>query len=335
MLVGNRLSRRQVMQGAGAVGLGLLAGCGRLPGQAQPPKLPRLGVLWIGRSGPTPQIEAFRAALRGVGYVEGQNIVIEYRFGEDRAERLPDLAAELVQLPVDVIFAGGTPAARTAQQATSTIPIVSMTGDPVGLGTVASLARPGGNVTGVTYLSAELSGKRLELLQDIVPGITRVAVLWNPTDAEKAIEHHNVEDAARALGVRLDSVPIRTAGELDHAFEVLAAERPTALFIVADGLLSSHRAALTDFAARTALPAMYPSKWFVEVGGLIAYEPNLPALFHRAAIHIDKLLKGAKPAELPVERPMTFDFVINLQTAEALGLTIPPHVLLQATEVIR
>jgi putative tryptophan/tyrosine transport system substrate-binding protein len=331
----HRWSRRQLVQGAGAVGLALLAACGRWPGQAQPSKLPRLGVLWIGRSGPTPQLEAFRAALRGVGYVEGQNIVIEYRFGEDRAERLPDLAAELVQLPVDVIFAGGTPAARTAQQATSTIPIVTMTGDPVGLGTVASLARPGGNVTGVTYLSAELSGKRMELLKELVPGMTRVAVLWNPMDAEKVIEYHNAEDAARALGTRLHSAPVRAASELDHAFEVLATEPPDALLILSDGLLASHRAGLTDFAARAQLPAMYPSKWFVEVGGLIAYEPNLPALFHRAAIHIDKVLKGAKPAELPVERPMHFDFVINLRTAQALGLTIPHHVLLEATEVIQ
>ncbi len=300
-------------------------------------KVPRIGVL-----GPRPpaafvtEIEAFRQGLRELGYTEGQNLVMEYRYGEGNAERLPALAAELVQLPVDVLVTWTTPAIQAAHQATTTIPIVMATsGDPIQTDFVASLARPGGNITGLTILSAELSAKRLELLTQLVPGLARVAVLWNPANPAIVLEWQATQEAGRRLGVQVQSLEIWGADDVARAFAAATQEHAQALYLTTDPLFAMHRAQILDLAARSRLPTSFHRREYVEAGGLLSYGPNLPALFRRTATYVDKILKGAKPADLPVEQPMKFEFVINLKTAEALGLTIPPSLLFQADEVIR
>ena len=284
--------------------------------------------------------ETFLQGLRDLGYVEGRNLVIEYREAEGKADRLPALAAELVALKVDVILAAGsTLTARVAKEATTTIPIVfAAVGDPVGSGLVTSLARPGGNVTGLSSFGAELVGKRLELLKQAVPGVDRVAVLWFPgalgerTDKDMLRE---AEAAARALGVRLQVVEARGPADFDRAFSDMTRARAGALTVLpANMFLREHRR-LVDLAAKNRLPAVYTSREFVDAGGLMSYGANQPDLFRRAATYVDKILKGAKPGDLPVEQPTKFELIINLKTAKDLGLTIPQSVLARADEVIQ
>jgi putative ABC transport system substrate-binding protein len=280
--------------------------------------------------------EAFRQGLRERGWVEGRNTVIEWRFAEGRIERLPDLAAELVRLKVDLIVTtAGGPAARAAKQATTTIPIVAVAiSDPVGQGLVASLARPGGNVTGLATLYPELAVKRLGLLKETLPGVSRVAVLWNAANPGNVIILRGVQAAARTLGVTLQLREVRGPDDFETAFAKMSGERSDALMILDDPLLFHHQVSIVDFAARKRLPAMYPFRESVEAGGLIAYSVNLSELHRRAAYYVDKILKGADPGELPFEQPTNFELVINLKTAKALGLTIPPSLLARADQVI-
>jgi putative tryptophan/tyrosine transport system substrate-binding protein len=316
---------------------GLLAA--PLAADAQPPThVHRIGRLQAGPpSDPNPTLEAFREGLRDLGYVEGQNLVIESRYAEGREERLPDLVAELVRLKVEVIVAGGVVATRAAQHVTRTIPIVMAgTSDPVGQGLVASLAHPGGNTTGLSFLSAELPAKRLELLKEAVPQSARVAVLANPANASYKPWMNSLTMAARALGLQLHVVEVRRADELDTAFAAMTRADADTLIVLSDPeLVTPLRGRVTNLAAKSRLPAMYDWKLDVEAGGLMSYGPSLPDNWRRAATYVDKILKGTKPADLPIEQSMKFELVINLKTAQALGLTIPPSLLFQADEVIR
>jgi len=284
----------------------------------------------------SPRLDAFRQGLRELGWVEGQNLVIDYRSAEGKLDRLPDLAAELVRLKVDIIVAVPTPAAAAAKNAIETIPIVMIgVGDPVGTGLIASLARPGGNATGLSFsVGLEIAGKLLELLKETVPKVRRVAILSNPANPVQPLLIREVNVAARSLGVQLQHLEARGPNEFDGAFAAMAKERVGALLIVADGMLIFHRTRLADLAARSRLPAAYGWREHVEAGGLMSYGPSLRDLFRRAATYVDKILKGAKPADLPVEQPTKFELVINLKTAKALGLTIPQSVLGRADQVI-
>jgi putative ABC transport system substrate-binding protein len=298
---------------------------------AQTRKVARIGLLDY-----TPSWEPFLQGLRELGYRAGENLQLEYRPTEGRRERLPALAAELVRLPVDVLVTAGAVATRAAQEATTTIPIVMMAvGDPVRTGIVASLAQPGGNVTGSTILGAELSAKRLQLLHEALPTLARVAFLWNPANVANRLHFEDIAQGAKALGVTLHSVEVSTPDEFDRAFAGLSEERPDALIMTADPLHQLHVGRIIAFAVQHQLPALYQLRENVEAGGLMSYGASQPELFRRGALYVDKILKGAKPADLPVEQPMKFELVINLKTAEALGLTIPPTVLFQADEVIR
>jgi putative ABC transport system substrate-binding protein len=314
-----------------------------LAATAQPAgKMPRIGYLWPGSQGFALTREGFQRGLRALGYVEGKNIAVEYRYAEGQTERLPDLAAELIRMPVDVIVTNGNAATEAAKQATTTIPIV-MTGvpDPVKSGFVTSFARPGGNITGTASLAEDLSGKRLELLKEAVPQLARVAVLWCCDPPRTANDHAmarrvtQVEAAAQTLGVTVHSVGVREANELERTLATVTQQRPDALLIVLDPLVYVQRRQILDFAATSRLPAMYELREFVQEGGLMNYGPTFAALFEGAAYYVDRILKGSKPADLPVEQPMKFELVINLKTAQALGLTIPPTLLFQADEVIR
>jgi putative tryptophan/tyrosine transport system substrate-binding protein len=299
--------------------------------------VPRIGLLSvfspaIGES----KAESFRQGLRELGYIEGQNILLESRWAEGHHERLAELAADLVRLKVAVIVTESTPSALAAKQATDTIPIVMTTGgDVVAAGLVASLARPGGMVTGLTMFTPELSGERLRLLKEAFPQTLLVAVLWNAANPGLAAPLAETQAAAQSLGLQLQSVAVRTPADLDMAFEAMASTRPSALITLPDGMLVDNRARIVAFAAKSRLPAIFPDRDFAEAGGLMTYGPNLAANFRRAAAFVDKILKGTKPADLPVERPMKFELVINLKTAKALGLTIPPTLLFQADEVIQ
>lgn len=307
-----------------------------LAGDAQPlAKFARIGVLTLAVAPSTPLAEAFRQGLREHGYVEGQNLAFEYRYAEGRADRLPALAAELVRLKVDVIVTESNMAALAAKRATETIPIVmAIAGDPVKAGVVGSLARPGGNVTGLTLMHPELSGKRLQLLKEAVPRIALVAVIWNPTDPAAVDFLRETEVAARSLGLRLHVIEARAPAELDAAFKAVADARPSAFFTLPGGMFQDNQTRILEFAKKNRLPGVFPNRVFVEAGGLISYGPNLAASSRRAAAFVDKLLKGAKPADLPIEQPTTFELVINLKTARALGLTIPASVLVRADQAI-
>ena len=296
-------------------------------------KTPRLGLLAIA-SAPHAGFEAFRQGLRDLGYVEGRSIALESRSAEGQAERLPALAAELVRLQVDILLADGGAAARAAQHATETIPIVFTAPDPVGQRLVAGLAQPGGNLTGVSFQDPELIGKRLELLKAAVPSVTRIAYLWTaiPPSASYLRE---AERAARALGMQLHPVEVQAPYRFDHAFATIAAAHAEALITQPSAQFFTRRAQIVDLAAQTRLPAIFPEREFGEAGGLLAYGNNVPAVFYRAATYVDKILKGAQPADLPVEQAMQFELVINLKAAKALGLTIPPTLLFQATEVMQ
>jgi putative ABC transport system substrate-binding protein len=300
-------------------------------------QVPRIGFLSVtSPSDRPPLLDAFRQRLRELGWVEGQNIVIDYRYAEGRVDRLPDLAAELVRLKVDLIVSWGTQGVTAAKNATETIPIVMIAvRDPVGTGLIASLARPGGNVTGVSgYAGLEIVARQLELLKETVPKIRRVAILSNPANAYHQLAIREVTVAARSLGVQLQLLEARGPNEFDGAFAAMAKERVGALLVLSDAMLSSHRIRLADLAARSRLPSAYAVRESVEAGGLMSYGPSFLDLYRRSAAYVDKILKGAKPADLPVQQPTQFELVINLKTAKALGLTIPQSLLQRADQVI-
>jgi putative tryptophan/tyrosine transport system substrate-binding protein len=284
-------------------------------------------------------VEAFRQGLRERGYAEGQNIVIEYRSAEGKIDRLSGLAIELVRLQVDLIVAGNTPFARAAQQATTTIPIVAgVMGDPVGDGLVTSLSRPGGNITGLTFLGPELVPKRLGLLKEALPKVSRVAALWHPGAFSERTSRDMVKEteaAGRTLGVQLQLVGVRGPDEFDRTFSAMTRERAEALIVFPSAMLFNERKRIVSLATKQRLPSMFAAREFVELGGLMSYGASITDLIRRSATYVDKILKGAKPADLPVEQPTKFELVINLKTAKTLGLTIPPSLLQRADEVIR
>jgi putative tryptophan/tyrosine transport system substrate-binding protein len=296
----------------------------------QPGKTPTIGFM-RGGSPTDPEVEAFRQGLRELGYVEGKNIIIKVRNTDGRTDHFSGVAAELVRLKVDIIVAaGGSAVVLAAKPATDTIPIVmTNSGDPVAIGVVASLARPGGNITGLTSLSTDLSVKRLELLKEAVPMLAKVAVLWSPADAGNARNFKETEIAAQSLGLKLLSLGLRTADDLDNMLQFSMKERAGALIIIRSPAYTTTEKRIVEFAAKNRLPTMFPESLFVESGGLMSYAPNIADNFRRAATYVDKILKGAKPADLPVERPMKFELIINLKTAQQIGLTIPPNLLVE------
>jgi len=304
-------------------------------------KVPSVGYLsMLSRSDPTftGLRDAFRQGLREHGYVEGQTIRIEWRFAEGSRSRLNDLAAELIHLKVNLLFAEATPAAQAAKQATTTIPIVfSPVADPIGSGLVANLARPGGNLTGSTFMAPELGGKRLELLKEVVPGMTRVGVLLhpgNPSEATVKSMSEETQAAARASGVQLQRLEAHDPSDFDRAFAAMSRERADGLILLPSSMFASERKRLVGLAAKNRLPTMFFFREFPEAGGLVSYGPSFPELWRRTATYVDKILKGAKPSDLPVEQPTKFELVINVKTAKALGLTIPPSLLRRADQVI-
>lgn len=310
-----------------------------LVGGAQPAgKVPRIGYLSpLSPAAEASRREAFRQGLEELGYREGQNIAIEYRWAEGKLDRQEHLAAELVRLKVDVILAGGgNHTVRAAKKATASIPIVMALGDDsVASGLVASLARPGGNVTGLNTLTGELAAKRLELLREVLPSIQRVAVLWNPAVPERALELKNIQLAARTLRIEIQSLEVRSLEDLDGTFKVMATGRAEALVILPDPVTNTHRAKIIEFATKRRVPTMFTQRPPVDAGGLVSYGTNFEELFRRAAFYVDKILRGTKPAELPVQEPTRFELVINMKTAKALGLTIPPSLLFRADQLIQ
>jgi putative ABC transport system substrate-binding protein len=299
----------------------------------EPGKKPHIGYL-VSRAAPGPNDEAFRQGLRALGYLEGQNVAMEWRWAGGNPDRLPGLAADLVRRRVDLIVAGGTQAVRAATQATRTTPIVvAAAEDLVESGFVASLAHPGGNLTGLTLLSAELAGKRLELLKEALPGVSRVAVLWDATST--SAEVRTTEAAARSLGLQLHLLEVRGPSEFSRAIEAAIRGHADALTVLTSSFLTTNRKPLLDLTAKSRLPTMYSFREYVVEGGLLSYGPSIPDLYRRAASYVDKILKGASPGDLPIEQPTTYELVINLKTAKALGLTIPQSVLLRADEVIQ
>jgi putative ABC transport system substrate-binding protein len=312
--------------------LGGAAAAWPLAARAQGPvvRMPRIGIM-----DDEPLWDNFRQGLRDLGYVENQNIAIEYRSTENKVDRLAQAARELVSLPVDVIVVSGSTAARAARQATSTIPIVLFgIGDPVRAGFAESLARPGGNMTGYSEMAPDLIGKRLQILKECVPAMARVAFLWNPDNDSNLIFLEELVTAVPALGLQLISVPIRNADEFERAFATMMRRTPNATVATGDQLLIRHTKQIVEFTAKNRLPDMYQQKRFVAAGGLLSYGIDMPNLFRRGALYVHRILQGAKPADLPVEQPTRFELVINLKTARALGLTIPPTLLAIADEVI-
>jgi ABC-type uncharacterized transport system substrate-binding protein len=302
-----------------------------------PPKVSQVGLLWFGsRSSESSSAEAFMAGLREVGYVEGRNVVVHPRFAEGNQERLAAAATELVRIGVDVIVTYGDVGVRAAKQATGTVPIVvALTGDLVEAGHAASLAQPGGNVTGQVDTSPELSAKRVELLRAAVPAISRVAVLWNPSNRVKVLDYKMTQVAAQTLGVPLQSVEVRHLDDIGPAIAAAAREQADALLVLSDALTNAYRARIVELANKNRLPTMYFSREWVDAGGLMAYGPSWRDMYRRAATYVDKIARGAKPGDLPIEQPTKFELIINLKTAKALGLTIPQRILQQATEVIQ
>jgi len=307
----------------------------RFPSEAQQPgKVPRIGFLVPGSaSAYSTHIEAFRQGLRDLGYIDGKNIAVEYRYPENNFDQL---AAELVHLKFDVIVTAGPQATRAVKQAISAIPIViAAVGDAVGNGLVTSLARPGGNITGLSFLGPEVRGKQFELLKEAFPKVSRVVVFHDPTFSPVSDSLREMEIASRSLGIQVQNLELRSPEEFESAFKTAAEGRAGALLIRAHPLFSVNHRRLIDLAAKSRLPAMYPWKEFVEAGGLMTYAPSLPDMYRRAATYVDKILKGSKPADLPVEQPTKFEFVINLKTAKQIGVTIPPNVLARADKVIK
>jgi putative tryptophan/tyrosine transport system substrate-binding protein len=302
----------------------------------QPKKVARIGFLAATTAASPARFEAFRQALRELGYVEGKNIVIEWRRAEGKFDQLPDLATELVRLKVDVIVTAGGASTRPAKEATVTIPIVMASdNDPVGSGFVASLARPGGNITGLSQMAPELAGKRLELLKEIVPKLSRVAVLGELKNPGNAQALRETELAAGAFGVQLQSFDVRGPKDIETGFQAAIKGRADAVLMLGGPVATAQRVQIVEIAAKNRLPAIYPQSDYMDVGGLMFYGPSISDLFRRAATYVDKILKGAKPADLPVEQPTTFEFIINLKAAKQIGLTIPPNVLVRADRVIK
>src|SRR6266571_4990390 len=303
----------------------------------QPKKVPRIGFLYaVSPSSVWDRVEAFRQGLRDLGYVEGKNIVIEWRYAEGKLDRLPALAAELVRLKIDIIVTGAPATTRAAKEATVTIPIVmAQDSDPVGSGFVASLARPGGNITGLATLAPELSGKQLELMKEIVPRLSRVTVLGSSTRSGNAQSLKETELAAGAFGVKLQYLDILSPKDIETAFRAASKGRADAVLVLTSPFATSQRTQITDLAVKNRLPAIYDRAEFVEDGGLMTYSVSSTDLFRRAATYVDKILKGAKPADLPVEQPKKFEFIINLKAAKQISLTIPPNVLARADRVIK
>jgi putative tryptophan/tyrosine transport system substrate-binding protein len=327
------IDRRTFLASTGAV---LLAA--PLAAQAQQAgKVYRIGMLeTISTALNAANLDAFRQGLRELGYIEGQNVVIEYRSADGRQERFPDLATELVRLKVDLIVTRGTPAALAAKNATGTIPVViAGAGDPVGSGIVASLARPGGNVTGLSAFNVEIYAKRVELLRELVPRLTRIAGLFNMSNPVIPLQWKEAERAARSLGMQPQLLDVRNPEDLGRAFDAATRQRADALVVGLDALTQANGRLIVDLAAKHRLPAIYGSEEFVHAGGLITYTVNFPHQYYRAATYVDRILKGAKPADLPVEQPTKFELVINIKTAKSLGLAIPPSLLGRADEVIQ
>lgn len=331
------VSRRRFLQGSVAVaGLSLLAGCSIQSPQVQaPPRVPLVAML-AGVAAPTPRVEAVQRGLRELGYVEGQNVAFDYRYADGKEERLPELAAEVVALNPQVIVTINSAAIRPAKSATTTIPIVMVAdnADPVAVGYIASLAHPGGNVTGLTGLSPAVTQKRLQLLKETVTGVSRVGMLRNPASQDRDVLWSETESAARTLGLELRALDVRTADDLEGAFDLATREQIQAMVVVRDPLVTTNRQRIADLAARHRVPAMYASPEFVAVGGLMAYGSDTLEMYQRTAVYVDKILRGAKPADPPVEQAEHFEFTINLKAANGLGLSIPQSVLLRATEVI-
>ena len=277
----------------------------------------------------------FRAGLRDLGYVEGQNVRIEYRWAEGKYERFPALIAELAALKIDVLVTAGTPAALAVKKAATTFPLVMVAvGDPVATGLVADLGRPGGNMTGLSSIAPDLEGKRLELLREVTPRLSQVAVLWNPANSFHVGSLKETRAAAQVLGIKVLALAVRTAEQFADAFAAIERERPAGLVVLADRLFLHHRARIADFTLHHRLPGVYTHREMVDAGGLMSFGPNYADLHRRAATYVDRILKGARPADLPVEQPSTFELIVNLKTARALGLTIPPAVLVRAAQVI-
>jgi putative ABC transport system substrate-binding protein len=298
--------------------------------------VPRVGYLGTSSASLEPElVKAFREGLRDRGYVEGQNILIEYRWAEGNYKRFPDLVADLVKLKVDLILTAGTPGALAAKRATQTIPIVmAVTGDAVGTGLVSSLARPGGNLTGLTTMVPDLEGKRLEILREVLPKLATLVVLLNTSNPYTAIPWEQTKISAKTLGIQLQPVEVQRPDDFQDAFARVARQRPDAITMVADRFLLAHRTQIVDFVAKTRLPAMYPYRDFVVAGGLMSYAPSYEDLFRRSAAYVDKILKGAKPSDIPIEQPTKFELLVNLKTAKMLGVPIPPSLLLRADHVV-
>ena len=328
------MDRRACLGRFGVIGLSVL-GAPRAAGAQQVGNVFRIGLL-TGASPSSPNAEAFRQGLRELGWIEGQNIAIDHRYAEGSVDRLQALAAELVGLKVDVIAAGPTPPALAAKKATTTIPVVMLgAAQPVELGLVASLARPGGNITGMAWaVDLVIIGKGLEILKEAIPRLRLVGVLSNPANPGNALAMGVVKEAAQSVGVQLHVLEARGPGDFDGAFAAMAKQRVQALLVVADSLFVTHRARLASLEAKHRLPSMHSFVLNVEAGGLIGYAPDTVAAWRRAAVFVDKILKGAKPADLPVEQPTKFDLVVNLKTAKALGLTLPPSLLARADRLI-
>jgi putative tryptophan/tyrosine transport system substrate-binding protein len=331
-----KVSRREFVAGASVTGLGLLAGCGRLPGQAAP-SVYRMGYLSpVSETVDAPRFDAVRGALRDLGWIEGQNILIERRLAEGRAERLPALAAELAQLQPDVVVTHGEPGARAMKQATDAIPIVfAAHGDPVGTRLVASFAHPGGNVTGVSEMAPELAGKRVELLKLAVPTAARVGAIWNAGDQAMAREYGEALVGAEALGIELQNLGIRAPEDVDGAYQAALDGHLDGVVVILDSLIVRSRDRLVELSTKSRVPTISGDATFADAGGLMAYGPNIVRQFQRAAYYVDRILKGTKPADLPVEQPMLFDLVINLKTAQTLGITFPEEIMQQVTKVIQ
>src|SRR5207249_2825009 len=296
----------------------------------------RIGVLYLGAPHSNPNFDVFVQGLRELGYIDGKNIVIEYRYAEGKEDRLPELATELVRLKVDAIFTAGTPALFALKQATKTIPIVFFsTSDPIGTGVVASLAHPGGNITGITAQASDLWPKRLELLKEIFPKLSRVAMVWNKGNAGMALEAKANQEVAGPLGITLQDRGVKDPNELEVIFGVVSKDRPDGFLALMDAVLNSYQKLILDFLTKNRLPAIFDNQAWVEAGGLISYGANYADAFRRAATLMDKILKGTKPADIPVEQPTKFELVINLKTANQIGVTIPQSVLYQADKVIK
>ena len=325
------LRRRTFLAGAGAVLLAV-----PLAAEAQSGKVPRVGLLGLGSTESSPYFEALRQGLRERGWIEGQNITFEDRTTVGDYSRMPDVAAELVRLRVDVIVAWGTSTALAARKATGTIPIVTAAGsDPVEMGLAASLARPGSNVTGLSSSGRELIGKRIGLLKEALPRLSRIAVLWNSESRTQSLSLRDAEAAARSLGLQVRPAEVRRPEDLEKVFANIAHERPEALALVPSNVFLAHRVRIVELSARHRLPTTFSARSYVEAGGLMSYGPDYKAIFRQLANYVDRILKGAKPGDLPIEQPTKFEFVINLKTAKALGLTIPPSLLGRADEIIQ